>query len=114
MPQTLQAHTLRVPIHRRPTLPGEMLVKEFLEPPGTTQTAFAAQIGVTYPRLNEIVRGKRAVSVDTAMRFARATKTTPGWWLQYAATRRPLRCHALGEGARNLENQADYFTPKRG
>jgi addiction module HigA family antidote len=58
-----------------------MLVKEFLEPLGITQTAFAAQIGVTYPRLNEIVRGKRAVSVDTAMRFARATKTTPGWWL---------------------------------
>ena len=44
--------TLLIPTHRRPATPGEMLVEEFLRPLGITQTAFAARIGVTYPRLN--------------------------------------------------------------
>jgi addiction module HigA family antidote len=58
-----------------------MLVEEFLRPLGITQTAFAARIGVTYPRLNEIVSGKRGVTPDTALRFAKALDTTPDLWL---------------------------------
>jgi antitoxin HigA-1 len=59
-----------------------MLVEEFLRPLGVTQVAFAKRIGVTYPRLNEIIRGKRAVTVDTALRFARALGTSPEWWMR--------------------------------
>lgn len=72
---------LFVPSHRAPTTPGQMLLEEFLKPLGVSQLKFAKQIGVTYPRLNEIINGKRAVSVDTAMRFARALDTSVQFWL---------------------------------
>jgi antitoxin HigA-1 len=70
-----------VPTHRRPTTPGEMLVEEFLKPLGLTQTEFARRIGVTYARLNEIVNGRRGITVDTALRFAKALGTSPESWL---------------------------------
>ena len=73
--------TLLVPTHRRPITPGRLLVEQFLRPLGITQTAFAARIGVTYPRLNEIVNGKRGVTPGTALRFAKALGTTPDFWL---------------------------------
>jgi addiction module HigA family antidote len=72
---------LSIPTRRRPTTPGEMLIEEFLAPLGVTQTAFAERIGVTYPRLNEIVNGKRGVTPDTALRFSRALGTSPDFWL---------------------------------
>lgn len=72
---------LFIPSHRRPTTPGEMLVEEFLKPLGVSQLKFAKQIGVTYPRLNEIVNGKRAITVDTAMRFSKALGTSAQIWL---------------------------------
>jgi addiction module HigA family antidote len=72
---------LFVPSNRRPTTPGEILVEEFLKPLGVSQLKFAKQIGVTYPRLNEIVNGKRAITVDTAMRFSKALGTTAQVWL---------------------------------
>lgn len=75
-----------IPTHRRPTTPGEMLIEEFLKPLGITQTAFAHRIGVTYPRLNEIVKGKRGVTPDTALRFAAALGTTPEFWLNLQHT----------------------------
>jgi antitoxin HigA-1 len=85
-----------VPSHRPPTTPGEMLLEEFLKPLGVSQLKFAKQIGVTYPRLNEIINGKRAVSVDTAMRFSKALGTSVQFWLNaqlatdlYAAQRSP-------------------------
>ena len=47
----------RLPACRPPTHPGEMLLEEFLKPLGISQSAFARRLGVSYPRLNEIVRG---------------------------------------------------------
>lgn len=73
--------TLLIPTHRPPTTPGEMLIEEFLEPLGITQTAFAKRIGVTFPRLNEIVNGRRGVTPDTALRFSKALGTSPDFWL---------------------------------
>jgi len=49
----------RLPTHRAPTHPGEMLLEEFLQPLEMTQTQLAERIGVSYPRINEIVKGKR-------------------------------------------------------
>ena len=72
---------LLIPTDRPPITPGQMLVEEFLEPLGMTQTAFAERIGVTYPRLNEIVNGKRGITPDTALRFAKALGTTPDLWI---------------------------------
>jgi antitoxin HigA-1 len=64
-----------------PTHPGEMLLEEFLRPLGISQSAFASRLGVSFPRLNEIVRGKRAVTPDTALRLARVTGMSADFWL---------------------------------
>ena len=71
----------RLPSKRPPTHPGEMLRREFLEPLGITQTELAERIGVSFPRVNEIVNGKRGVTPDTALRLSRLFRTTPEFWL---------------------------------
>jgi addiction module HigA family antidote len=71
----------RLPTAVPPTHPGEMLLEEFLKPLGVSQAAFAIQMGVSFPRLNEIVRGKRGVTTDTALRLARTTGMSADFWL---------------------------------
>ena len=58
-----------------------MLLEEFLRPLGLTQSAFAVRLGVSYPRLNEIVKGRRSVTPDTALRLARVLGTPADFWL---------------------------------
>ena len=70
-----------LPKNREPTHPGEMLLKEFLEPMELTQTDFAKKIGWTYARLNEIVNGRRGVSADSALTFADAFNMEAEFWL---------------------------------
>jgi addiction module HigA family antidote len=82
IPRALQALVhKRLPSHRPPTHPGEMLLKEFLKPLGISQSAFAIRLGVSFPRMNEIIRGKRSVTADTALRLARVTSTSADFWL---------------------------------
>ncbi len=64
-----------------PTHPSEMLLEEFLKPLEISQSAFAIRLGVSFPRLNEIVRGKRSVTPDTALRLARVTGVSAEFWL---------------------------------
>ena len=71
----------RLPSHRSPTHPGEMLLEEFLRPLRLTQTELAARLGVSYPRLNEIIHGKRSVTPDTALRLARVLGMSAAFWL---------------------------------
>lgn len=71
----------RLPSERPPTHPGEMLLEEFLKPLGISQSAFAVRLGVSFPRLNEIVRGKRSVTPDTALRLARVLGMPADFWL---------------------------------
>lgn len=71
----------RLPRDRPPTHPGEMLLEEFLQPLGITQSAMAARLGISFPRLNEIVRGKRGVTPDTALRLARVVGMSADFWL---------------------------------
>ena len=61
--------------------PGEMLLEEFLKPLGISQSAFAIQLGVSFPRLNEIVLAKRGVTADTALRLAQVTGMSADFWL---------------------------------
>jgi len=61
----------RLPRNRPPTHPGEMLFEEFIKPLGLTQTELARCLGVSYPRLNEIIKGRRSVTPDTALRLSR-------------------------------------------
>ena len=70
-----------IPTHRAPTHPGEMLLEEFLRPMALTQQAAAEKMGISTNRLNELVKGKRGVTADTALRLAKLLKTTPEFWM---------------------------------
>jgi addiction module HigA family antidote len=72
---------MRIPTHRPPTRPGEMLLDEFIKPLGIAQTELANWIGVSYPRLNEIVNGKRAITPDTALRLEQVFGVDAQFWL---------------------------------
>jgi len=71
----------RLPRNRPPTHPGEMLLEEFLKPLGISQSTFAIRLGVSFPRLNEIIRGRRTVTPDTALRLAQVLGTSADLWL---------------------------------
>ena len=64
---------------------GEVLLEEFLKPLAMTQAAAAQQLGMSAVRLNEIVKGKRGVTADTALRLAQLFKTTPQFWMHMQA-----------------------------
>lgn len=68
------------PIH-----PGEILMEEFLIPLELSQRAFAKMIHVPPNRVNDIIRGKRSVTGDTAIRFSLALGTSPQMWLRLQA-----------------------------
>ena len=72
---------MRLPKKRRPTVPGEIFLEDFLVPLGITQRDAAERLRVSYPRMNEIVNGKRTVTPDTALRLAKFTGTEPEFWL---------------------------------
>jgi addiction module HigA family antidote len=72
---------MRLPSHRRPTHPGEVFREDFLDPLGMTQREAAERLRISYPMMNEIINGKRSVTPDTALRFARFTRTEPDFWL---------------------------------
>jgi addiction module HigA family antidote len=69
------------PENRVPTHPGEILREEFLVPLGQTQVALAEHIGVPLQRVNELVRGKRGITPETAWLLAQALNTTPEFWV---------------------------------
>lgn len=71
----------RLPTHRPPSHPGEMLLEQFLKPLGISQSDFAKRIDVSFPRLNEIINGRRGVTTDTALRLAAATGMEADFWL---------------------------------
>lgn len=74
-----------LPNNRIPTHPGEVLLEEFLKPLGLTQVALADHLGVPTQRINELVRGKRGVTPETAWLFAGALGTTPEFWVNLQA-----------------------------
>ena len=70
-----------LPENRIPTHPGEVLLEEFLIPMGISQVALAKHLGIPVQRVNEIVRGKRGVTPDTAWLLSQAFGTTPEFWM---------------------------------
>ena len=76
-----QGSARRLPRHRPPTHPGQMLIEEFLRPHGISQSAFAIRLGISFPRLNEMIRGKRPVTPDTALRLERVLGMPADFWL---------------------------------
>lgn len=90
------------PIH-----PGEILLKEFLEPMGVSQYRLAKAIKVPPRRINDIVHGKRAISADTALRFSRYFGMTDTFWMNLQ-TRYDLEVEKDRLGPR-LANEVESF-----
>ena len=74
---------VRIPTHRAPTHPGEILLEEFLTPMGLTQRELADGIRVPYQRVNELVNGRRGVTPQTALRLAKFFGTSPDLWMNF-------------------------------
>jgi addiction module HigA family antidote len=72
---------IRIPTDRAPTHPGTMLQEEFLRPLGLTQRELASRLEVSYPRVSEIVHGRRGVTPDTALRLERLLGVEAEFWL---------------------------------
>lgn len=70
-----------IPKHRKPTHPGEMLLKEFLEPMGMSQLELAKKMNVPIQRVNTLVNGKGGMTAETAILLSKALKTTPEFWM---------------------------------
>lgn len=94
-------------LQRITTHPGEMLREEFLIPLGISQNALALKIRVPATRIGEIVNGRRAITPDTALRFARFFGNSPEFWLNLQ------QMHDLSKArlelGKTIEREVDKF-----
>ena len=72
---------IRIPTERTPIHPGEILLEEFLNPMKLTQRQLADGIHVPYQRINDIVNGRRGITLSTALRLAKYFSMTPEFWM---------------------------------
>lgn len=75
-----------IPKNRIATHPGVILLREYLEPMGVSQKQLSTHLGIPVQRVNEIVKGKRGISPDTAWLFSQAFNTSPEFWLNLQTT----------------------------
>ena len=71
---------------KNPIHPGEILLEEFLNPKGITQRAFSKKVKWTTARLNELIKGKRGISAESALDLAEALGTSPEVWMSLQAS----------------------------
>ncbi len=71
---------------KNPFHPREILLEEFLEPAGINQVQFARKIGWTRTRLNELIKGKRGITAESALDLAKAFGTSAKLWMNLQAT----------------------------
>ncbi len=89
----------------RPTHPGEMLREDFLPDYGLTVSSFAKALGVSRQTVNELLRERRAVSPDMALRLSRLFGNSPEFWLN------AQRAVDLWDAARNMKSKIDRISP---
>ncbi len=70
-----------IPTNRIPTHPGLILLEEFLEPMNITQVTLANHLNIPVQRINEIIKGKRGITPETAWLLNQALNTTPQFWM---------------------------------
>jgi len=99
---------VRVPTHRVPTHPGEMLREEFLIPMGITQRGLAQAIHVPYKRINELVNRRRGMTPGIALRLARFFGVSADFWMNLQL--RWDLYHAQQAEVRQLEIIQPYVT----
>jgi addiction module HigA family antidote len=90
---------------RRPTHPGEMLREDFLPDYGLTVSGLADAVGVSRQSINELLRGRRAVSPEMALRFSRLFGNSPEFWLN------AQRAVDLWDAAQAIKGQVDRIKP---
>jgi len=95
------------PLERRPIHPGEMLREEFLPEYGLTVTAFAEAAGVSRQSMHELLRERRAVSPEMALRLGKLFGNSPEFWLNLQ------RRVDLWDAARGLKREIDHIRPIR-
>ena len=74
-----------IPLHRKPSHPGEILLEEFLGPMKLSQVELARRMGVPIQRVNTLVNGKRDVTAETAILLSEALKTSAEFWMNLQA-----------------------------
>ena len=74
-----------IPLHRKPSHPGEILSEEFLGPMKLSQVELAKRMGVPIQRVNTLVNGKRDVTAETAILLSEALKTSAEFWMNLQA-----------------------------
>lgn len=89
----------------RPTHPGEMLREDFLPDYGLTTAGFAKALGVSRQTVNELLRERRAVSPEMALRLSRLFGNTPEFWLN------AQRAVDLWDASRNMKRQIQRISP---
>ena len=70
-----------IELQREPTHPGEILKKEFLEPLNISQTKLAKELHTSFRAINELINGKRGITIEMALKLAKFFGTTPQLWL---------------------------------
>ncbi len=75
-----------IPNNRIPTHPGEILLKEFLEPMKMSQTQLAGEMGIPIQRINTLISGKRGITPETAILLSRFFRTSPEFWMNLQAS----------------------------
>lgn len=90
-----------------PTSPGEILAEEFLEPLEISQNASARAVGVPPRQINQIVHGSRAITIRTALLFARYFGTTPEFWINLQTR------YDLVREKENLRDKLESITPRQ-
>jgi len=76
---------MTLPKNRPPTHPGVMLLEEFLKPIPMSQTEAAERLGMPLNRLNELIKGKRGMTPDTALRLGEFFQMSPEFWMNLQA-----------------------------
>lgn len=89
----------------RPTHPGEMLREDFLPDYGLTVSSFAKALGVSRQTVNELLRERRALSPEMALRLSRLFGNSPEFWLN------AQRAVDLWEAARNIKDKINHISP---
>lgn len=82
LPMAGQAGAPRLVTRRAPPHPGHFLETRFLKPLGITQQSLAAMLGVSRRRVNELIRGHRSITADTAVRLALFFGNEASFWMQ--------------------------------
>ncbi len=76
-----------IPKNRKPTHPGEVLLKDFLEPMDMSHVELAGKMGVPIQRINTLINGRRDLTAETALLLSRILKTTPEFWMNLQVAR---------------------------